>query len=169
MPLSVRITVKVPELILDSQLVRQAIHQKMERKTKPDLLREFRKTVDGWENAPRFQSEVHHVINLSTQVFTESERYFYVNNGTPPHIITPKGGGVLRFQTGYRAATAPKVIGSRKPSRFGNQITTRVVHHPGSEPRLFDETIAEEYLETFVEDIQDAINMSVKGGSVSRP
>lgn len=169
MPISIRINVKVPELVLDSHLVRFAIHQKMERKTKPDLLREFRKTVEGWENAPRFQSEVEHVINLLTRVFTESERYFYVNNGTSPHTITPKSGGLLRFQTGYRAATSPKVIGSRKPQRFGPQISARIVHHPGSEPRLFDETIAEAYEETFVNDIQDAINMAVKSSSVSRP
>lgn len=169
MPLSIRINVKVPELVLDSKLIRDAIQRKMERKTKPDLLKEFRKTVDGWENAPRFQSEVEHVVNLLTRVFTESERYFYVNNGAPAHIITPKGGGLLRFQTGYRAATSPKVISSRKPQRFGPQIVSRVVHHPGIEPRLFDETIAEAYEDIFVHDIQDAINQSVKSSSISRP
>lgn len=169
MPISIRVSVKVPELVLDSELVRHAIQQKMERKTKPDLLKEFRKTVEGWDNAPRFQSEVEHVVNLLTRVFTESERYAYVNNGTAPHIITPKGGGMLRFQTGYRAATSPKVIGSRKPQRFGPQIMTRGVRHPGIEPRLFDEVIALEYVDTFAQDIQDAINQAVKSASVSRP
>lgn len=168
MPISVRINVKVPEIILDSQLIRQAIERKMEQKTAPDLLKEFRKTVDGWSNAPRFQTEFHHVQKLSTQVFTESERYAYVNNGTPAHVITPRGGGMLRFQTGYRAATTPKVIGSRRPQRFGPVVGARAVRHPGIEARLFDEVIALEYVDTFVHDIQDAINQTVKSASVGR-
>lgn len=167
MPISVQIKVTVPEIVLDSKLVRDAIHQKMKQKTGPELQREFQKTVTGWENPPRFKPEYHHVIKLATQVFTDSERYVYVNNGTPPHVI-PAKGGLLRFQTGYRAATSPRVIGSRKPTRFGPVVTARAVRHPGVEPRLFDEVIAMDYADTFAEDVQDAINMAVKGVSVGR-
>lgn len=161
MATSIRITVKVPEIILDSRLVRLAIERKMRAKTGPELQKEFKKTVVGWTNPPRFNPHYHHVQKLSTEVGTESDRYRWVNDGTPEHVITPKGGGRLRFQTGYRPATRPRVIGSQRPQRFGAMVSAFVVHHPGVEPRLFDEVIAVEYAETFVEDVQEAINMEV--------
>lgn len=168
MPISIRVTVKIPELVFDSALVRHAIQRTLETKTGPDLSKEFKKTVEGWTNPPRFNPHIHHVQKLSAEVSTESERYNFVNNGTAAHRITPKrAGGLLRFQPGYRAATRPGVIGSSRPSRFGDHISSRGVLHPGVEARNFDEVIAEGYAETFVEDIQDAISMAVEKASVS--
>lgn len=168
MAISMRVKVTIPELVIDSALVRNAIQRKMETKTGPDLQKEFRKTVDGWSNPPPFNPHVYHGTSLRTVVYTESERYIFVNNGTSAHRITPKGArGLLRFQPGYRAATKPGVIGSSRPSRFGEHVTSRGVYHPGVEARNFDQVIAEEYADTFVEDIQDAISMAVGKASVS--
>lgn len=169
MAISIRISVKIPELVIDSKLVRHMIELKMQTKTGPDLQKEFRKTVDGWSNPPPFNPHVYHGNALATVVYTESERYAWVNNGTQAHRITPKGArGLLRFQPGYRAATRPGVIGSGRPSRFGEHVSSRGVFHPGVEARNFDQMIAEEYADTFVADIQDAISMAVEKGSVSR-
>lgn len=168
MAISMRVKVTIPELVIDSALVRHAIQVKMQTKTGPDLQKEFKRTVEGWSNPPPFNPHVYHGTTLSTVVYTESERYNWVNFGTPAHRITPKGRGLLRFQPGYRAATRPGVIGSSRPSRFGDHVSSRGVYHPGVEARNFDQVIAEAYAETFVEDIQDAIKMAVEKGSVGR-
>jgi hypothetical protein len=43
----------------------------------------------------------------------------FVNDGTPPHTIAAKGGGVLHFVV------------------QGHDVFTRAVHHPGTKPRPF--------------------------------
>jgi hypothetical protein len=158
---NIRIKVTVPEIVLDSSFVREKIKQVMRQKTGPDLRKEFKKTVEGWADSPDFSITVYEASNsIITHVFPSGNgtaNYTRVNEGAPPHIIRPRHGGMLRFQTGYRAATSPRVIGSRAKNRYGNVISTPIVHHPGFEARAFDETIALDYYETFVEDIQDAI------------
>jgi len=67
---------------------------------------------------------------------------------------------MLRFQVGYRSATRPRVLSSRAYSRFGNYVSSRGVNHPGFEAREFTKTIAEEYEDTFVHDMQDAIHVA---------
>lgn len=170
----IRITVTVPSIILQSSLVRNEILQKMQRKTAPDLRRLFGQTVQGWVDKPDFSQKFHNGTEaVSTEVWPAgnskgAQIYRLVNEGAPPHIITPKGSnrrGVLRFQTGYRRSTTPRVLGSRANSRYGDTVSALVVRHPGFEARAFDETIAEEYAPTFAEDMQDAIKIAtVKRG-----
>lgn len=162
---SIRITVTVPAIVLNSSFVRDQIMRKMRQKTGPDLRREFKETVEGWTSAPDFSQTVFmNQDGIITHVFPSGNgtaKYELVNAGSPPHIITPRRRGMLRFQTGYRAATRPRVIGSRAKARSGNFISTPIVRHPGFEARAFDQTIAEEYADTFAEDMQDAIKMAV--------
>lgn len=161
---SIRITVKVPKIVLNSSFVRAEILKKMRQKTGPDLRREFKKTVEGWDNAPDFdQTFPQGAGSIATHVFPSgpgTAQYERVNAGSPPHLITPRRAPVLRFQPGYRPATRPRVIGSRSKARFGNFVATQTVHHPGFEAREFDATIAEEYYDTFAEDMQDAIRIA---------
>lgn len=165
---SIRITVTVPEVVLNSDFVRSQILQKMQHKTAPELRAEFRKTVEGWENKPDFSQKFHNgTDSVSTTVWPSGRnraQYELVNEGSPSHTITPRRGGLLRFQTGYRPATRPRVIGSGSKQRFGNFISTPQVHHPGFEARAFDETIAEDYYDTFADDMQDAIKEAVRRG-----
>lgn len=169
MAISIRVSVKIPELVINSKLVQHAIERKMQTKTGPDLQKEFKKTVEGWSNPPPFNPHVYHGRDLRTVVYTESERYGWVNFGTDAHRITPKNvRGLLRFQPGYRAATRPGVIGSSRPSRFGDHVSSRGVFHPGVEARNFDQMIAEGYADTFVEDIQEAISMAAGKTTVGR-
>lgn len=161
---SIRITVTVPEIVLNSSFVRHEIMKAMRHKTGPEIKREFQKTVQGWDNAPDFDVTVYQGANsIITHVFPSGSgaaNYARVNAGSPAHVITPRRGGFLRFQTGYRAATSPRVIGSRSKSRFGNVISTPIVHHPGFEAREFDATIAEQYADTFADDMQEAIKVA---------
>lgn len=73
----------------------------------------------------------------------------YVDKGTRPHVIKPKGqrrrrGGaaLLAFQTGYDARTQPVAQANAGSGRAsGGWVFARQVNHPGTAARLFSETI----------------------------
>lgn len=161
MSVSIQVTVEVPDNVINDADVRREIESMLRNRTGPELQRQFKKTVDGWEGAPSFPKKLTSKSNyLSVAVYasgTHADKYALVNFGSPPHPITPRRGGMLRFQPGYRAATKPRVIGSRAKSRSGRTIGARRVSHPGFEAREFDLAIAEEIAPRFAEDVQDAI------------
>jgi hypothetical protein len=162
---NIRITVKVPEIVLNSDFILTRISQKMKSKTGPDLRALFRRTVEGWDNPPDFSQKFHVGRDYCSTTVWPSGRnknqYNLVNEGSPPHIILPRRARMLRFQVGYRAATKPRVIGSSAKQRFGPYTGSAGVAHPGFEAREFDSAIAEEYQDTFAADMQDAINVAV--------
>lgn len=167
----IQIKVTVPEVVLNSNLIRHQIMQVMQRKTAPDLQRLFKGTVSGWENPPTFLQKFKNSPGyVSTTVWPgrsnkAGKTYILVTVGAAPHTITPRRGGMLRFQTGYRAGTTPRVLSSRRPSRFGRFVSARQVRHPGFEARDFDDKIAEVYAPTFERDMQETIRIvSVKSG-----
>lgn len=166
MPVSVQITVTVPELAINSSIIRNSIEQMMKRKTRPQMSRLFNQTTVGWSRPPKFYESGHNwTSEVAVRVYTRSSVYAYVNNGTPAHYITPRRGGVLRFQAGYIAGTRPRVLSSRKPSRFGDMIKTNRVQHPGIEARNFDVEVAEQIYPDFIQDMQEAIGLGIKLGT----
>jgi len=176
MSVSVKIRVEVPSQILSVSAVMGEIRHTMTTKTARELRDLFEKTTEGWSNTMNPSSGFDEVrwnttFNFgqtvsSVKVFTYSKKYAIVNEGSPRHPIVPRRARMLKFRTGYRAATRPKVIGSRAPSRFGEFASTPIVpDHPGFEARKFDEAIADEYAPTFEKDIQDAIDAAVEANS----
>lgn len=169
---AIRITVKVPEIILNSRYVRFEIERKMRNKTGPEIRTEFRKTVNGWKEPPDFQPSYRNsTAEVSTTVRPVGKgttKYGYVNNGTEPHLISARRAPVLRFKAFYQASTWPRVIRSQPSRRFGPWwIAKQVTQH--TEAREFDLVIAEEYADTFVNDMQDAIAIAtVKSEGVSK-
>lgn len=162
MAVSVTVQVTIPELLINSSVVRFKIEQMMKSKTGPELMRMFKQTVEGWDHNVNFYQRTSNTTDhVSVTVYTRSQQYAIVNFGSPPHPITPKRpGGMLRFQPGYRAATRPKIIGSRAKQRSGAYVSARAIpEHPGFEAREFDVAIAEEIAKTFPDDVQEAINI----------
>lgn len=156
-----KVTLKVPESVFDDQKAVQRIADAQRRKTGPDIRRMFMDTVDGWKHKPDW-SVVQNIgsSRIAIRVTPNGEnanQYAIVNQGSPRHSITSRRGGLLRFQTGYRAATSPRLLRSRPASRFGAFISTPAVDHPGFEAREFDSEIAEQYYDTFAADMQSAI------------
>jgi len=99
-------------------------------------------------------------------VYTDSEIYALVNAGSPPHPIYPRKGGFLRFKPGYRPATTPGQLRSRRAYRSGKYVIARSIsdpEHPGFEARNFDELVAKEYDPQFVKDMQEAVNSVAVG------
>jgi len=140
---------------------------KVQRQTSvPRLRKLFQKTVFGWSEKPDFgwtQRRTSDEMSISMYPSGENaEKWELVNAGSPPHIINARQGGFLRFRPGYRSATIPGSIQSRRAYRSGKYGAWRRVSHPGFEARKFTELIAEEYHNPYINDMQDAINEAAK-------
>ena len=84
---------------------------------------EFVQTTAGWRTDVHFSVEV----GLGTvTVSTDNAIYGYVNNGTKPHLITPRRGKVLRFSGGSGTLYRPRVAHpGTKPKRHSQRIAAR--------------------------------------------
>lgn len=164
MALRVSIQLTVPKEILNPQSVINEITRVQKSKTAPDVQKLFRKTVVGWKNPPTFSYRQGTRrdsiwVTIYTAFGRNAEQYALVNVGAKPHEIHPiNPGGWLRFQRGYHPSTRPRVLSSRAYMRYGPYSSARMVHHPGFEAREFDQAIADEYTDTFQDDMQDAVN-----------
>lgn len=162
----IRIQVTLPKQKFADKKWVDAIVNVLERKTAPKLKEYFRDTVYGWSAAkkPSFRQKLTRSHqSLSMLVYTDSEIYALVNEGSPRHYITPRGPYPMRFRKGYRPSTTPGVMKSRRAYRSKPWWTARLVDHPGFEARNFDELIAQTYEPQFIEDIQDAVNGAAVG------
>ena len=160
---SISMKVTVPEIIINSSVMRLQIERALRRKTGPDIRRNLAKTVEGWKHKPNWSEKFTSRSNfLSISVWASGpnrKQYGLVNAGSPAHEIRPKRGGMLRFQPGYRAGTKPGRLASQSPQRSGDFISANAVRHPGFEAREFDLAVAKEVAPRFAEDIQDAIRI----------
>jgi hypothetical protein len=164
--MQIKVTLTVPDSILDEQAVFTAIAAKQRVKTAYDVKRLFRQTTAGWHKPPIWgQTHKFTRSEISVEIYASganADQYALVNAGAPRHTIHPiNPTGWLRFQRGYNASTRPRVLSSRAFSRFGPYSAAKIVHHPGFAAREFDQEIAEQYEDTFRDDMQDAINSAV--------
>ncbi len=160
--IGVKLRVFVPKEIFNNAQANRAIQHVMLQKTTREIRQEFNKTVTTWDDKPNFQSDHYFGTGVMwVKVYTYSTHYRLVNAGAAPHIIRPRRAKMLRFQTQYRAKSRPKLIRSFAGGKSGPYISTPAVSHPGFEAREFDKTIAEEYAQTFHDDIQNAINEGI--------
>lgn len=156
--IGIKMRVFVPKEVMDDARVIRNIQHTMIQKTVPDLRRYFHATVRTWSDKPNFPMDHYFGVRVHwVKVYTYSQKYNLVNAGARPHIIRPVRSRMLRFQTGYRAKTRARILNSFNGGKFGDYISTPIVHHPGFEAREFDKQIAEEYQDDFAKDIQDAI------------
>ena len=107
---------------------------------------DFGATTETWTRQVNFETTYKDSkTSASVIVATDDEIYRYVNDGTKAHIIRPKNGGILRFPGGYTAKTSPGTIGSSAGGSFGASVVARVVRHPGTKARKFDEAILKKW------------------------
>jgi hypothetical protein len=121
----------------------------------------FRRTVYGWSNQPDFgwsQQRTSDTISITMYPQGQyADKWELVNAGAPRHRIPRSGTTYMRFRPGYRAATTPGSLMSRRAYRSGKYETHFVVNHPGFEARDFLGQIVEEYENSFVGEMQGAI------------
>lgn len=164
MKISIRVSVPDPKKFSDKRF-RDKIASVLKEKTGPEIKKIFESTVSTWSNKPDFSTKYENSSDrIAVMVFSSGQNanlYRLVSLGSPPHRITARKG-LLRFYTGYRSATMPRVLTSRPAMRGGNITQKEIVNHPGFEPREFPEALAEFYEDTFKDDMQNAMNDEAK-------
>jgi hypothetical protein len=107
------------------------------------IAQDFDKTTATWHDRPSFA--VRKRGEFVREISTSHRVYAMLNEGTREHLILPRASKVLRFQTPFRAKTVPRSISSGPGSQGGDTVWSRGVHHPGTEPREWDQTIADKW------------------------
>lgn len=81
---------------------------------------------------------------------TSSVPYVWVDKGTgtygrrgAPYPITARNVPMLRYQAHYIPRSKPGQLMSGMKAKYGNWVNRFQVMHPGIEPRLFSEKVAE--------------------------
>lgn len=133
----------VPKNLFDPMKLFAAVEEGLDEAA-TGVQADFLKTVSGWSAEGSFKFPI---TKKPWQriIGTSSQKYGWVNKGTPAHTIVPKRGRFLVFSAGGKAKTTPRVIGSSRGSRGGKRIFARRVRHPGTKAREFDITIAEKW------------------------
>lgn len=140
----------------------EAIASKQRAKSLPALRSLFRQTVYGWANKPDFgwaQTKTASEITLTVYpTGPYADVWNLLNAGSPPHDIPAKNGGLLLYRPGYRAATRPGSLQSRRAYRSGPFWRAKIIkNHPGFEARKFTELIAQKFAEEYAMDMQEAV------------
>lgn len=108
------------------------------------LKRDHEKVVSMWNHKPKF-GYVYKVSGneISANVYAygaNKKIWFWVNDGTKPHIIRPKRSKYLKFRTGYKPRTARGGFGG--PGKAdGPWVSAKEVKHPGIKAREFTKLI----------------------------
>lgn len=168
MAIKIGVKIKIPKKLFKDIKIQKAVEDGLNKYSAPELIKLFEKTVEGWDTRPQFHSEVSvSTRNIILRVFPYGRgksQYELVSSGSPPHTISAKKGGILRFQDGrgYIPSTTPGSLLSGKRKNSGNWIAASVVKHPGFKSRDFDVLISEAYEQDFQKDMQQAFNDAVK-------
>jgi hypothetical protein len=107
-----------------------------------EALRNYRRTVNTWRKKPQFDAIAEYTESgFEILVGTDDKIYAYVDRGTRPHVIRPRGPWPLRFKSGYSAKTTPRVLSSSPGGAEGPTVYAREVFHPGTQAREFTDEI----------------------------
>jgi len=133
------------------------------RKMGTPIRRDFARTTETWKHKPKFEQSVSlKPPGPTLTVWTDNEIYGYVNDGTRPHVIRRKNAPMLAFKTSFYPKTFPGVIGSVAGGSFPPWAFAKEVHHPGTEPRRFAETLKTKWQPIFFTRMTAAIKQATK-------
>ena len=146
------------KLIADPQKLARSLTNALNGVAK-DIQVDFKTTTQNWQHAVAFPIES--PATYRRTISTDDPIYGFVNDGTRPHRIAPKGGGVLAFNTPFRAKTVPGQIMSGPGGSGSTQAFARGVNHPGTKARNFDKTIHDKWEKEFPVIMQRAVDSEV--------
>ena len=146
--------------------VRQELLEDAAETAQKRALELFRRTVRTWRRKPTFRVDAQVRPTLvRIEGGTNDPIYGYVDLGTRPHIIEPKGEGYpLRFQSAYQAKTIPGVLASRPGGPSGRMVHAYRVRHPGNRPRRFSAMIAQKTIEAVRSGLAKRFGEAVRRG-----
>lgn len=117
---------------------------------------DFKVTTQTWQHQPTFA--ITSPSPYVRQIATDDAVYAMLNQGTKPHVITPKRSKVLRFTGPFRPKSRPGYIGSNKGSQGSAEVFTRQVNHPGTTARAWSKAIKRKWDRQFAAQMQRAID-----------
>ncbi len=123
-----------------------------------DIQIDFKVTTQTWDHKVDFP--IQQPSAYRRIVATDDEIYGYVNDGTRPHRILPKGK-MLRFNTPFRPKTLPNKIMSGPGSKGTAVVFSRGVNHPGTKARKFDVAIKDKWDKEFGVIMQRAVDSEI--------
>ena len=152
------IPTKYKPLQLDTIVKRIVAEEVVEVRT------DYEKTTRSWDHKPIFVIQWNKDRTGAT-VGTDSDIFGWVEQGTKPHIIRPKGNYPLRFMTGFRPKTRVMSINSYPGSKGTTPVAARVVRRPGTKARKFTPVILRAHKRMFAKRLQQEITrMSKQSG-----
>lgn len=149
--------VVVPKELVNTAKLRRAIENALTGEAKAVKV-DFGVTTQTWKHRPEFTIESEEGRRV---VATDDEVFGWIDEGTDPHIIVAHNAPVLTFGVGGSPKTAPRVIGSRAGTKGGGIVRAKQVHHPGTAPRLFTDTIRDKWNDRLSDVLQRAIDAEV--------
>lgn len=130
------------------------------------LLDQFLDIVADWRTKVGFRLQVRIQQNrITITVFAagvNKEIFGYVDEGTKPHVIKPKGNKPLRFKTGYQPRTTPIAEYGGMGKATGDWVSKREVYHPGIKAREFTITIGSEFEPLYRKAIENVFRRIVR-------
>ena len=121
--------------------LRLVMHRALEE-VGDEAIRQYGRPVSTWSKKPQFVKEIDsHGPEYELLVGTDDRVFNWVDEGTRPHVIKPRGPWPLRFMSGFHPKTTPGSMQAGQGGSFGSQVTARGVNHPGGKPRRFTEQV----------------------------
>jgi hypothetical protein len=121
----------------------------------------FQNTVRTWKHKPTF-APIETPRGWSVKV-APALPWGYVDQGTPPHVITARRAMLLRFTGPYHAKTKVNVIASYQGGRGRVWVSKRSVQHPGIEARNFRDIIMRRMQARAANKVREALNQASYG------
>lgn len=141
-------------LTFDAKRLNAAVESALDEAAKEVRL-DFDETVKTWDTYVPF---ITYSRAGERTVSTKNLIYYFVNDGTKRHEITPKNAKMLAFSSLSGPKTQPGVIGSGQGFRGGVIAFAKRVMHPGTKPRYFNKAIKAQWQKWLPDLIQEAIN-----------
>jgi hypothetical protein len=132
--------------------------------------------VDNWENKPKFVASLF-VERDSIALYVEpigpnAKLWDWTSRGTKPHIIAAgtrlKGGrkSKLLFKRNHTPKTTPGPTWGGSGKSSGPWVSKRVVKHPGTKPRKFEEWIGKQIKADFRREVENAFRRGMRKAGV---
>ena len=151
-----------PKKLFDSTIITDALEKECEAIAN-DILLDYELTTSTWEHQVAFQKLTQvGPDGITILVDTDDKIWKYVDLGTKPHMIRPKGNWSLRFKSGYKAKTTPGIIPAHKGGSSGKDVYRKWVKHPGTKARNFDKVITKLWKPKFTKRLETVLKNSVK-------
>lgn len=145
----VDIMVDFERIARDIKKETQAALKKQQKK----LIRELKAATAAWKKPAQFDTEE---TDEGVTIVTNDNRVTWVDEGTAPHIITPKRHRFLKFRPGDNVR---QTIARRQNAQATQDVAVFVksIQHPGIKPRNFVERVMKKQEGDIVGALEDAI------------